>query len=380
MLSLFRSGFTLFTLRASQSVFNFLVLALLSHRMSEPNMATLLLLLSVVMVGARLAVFGFDVTLLKAYGASQNPARIFAGSLIGFLGLWLPLGLGLMAFPPLSAPVILWLFLASLQVFQSSTLIALGLPKAGFLTSGALTAFLVFIPLLGMASPTLGMFIYLNIFALLINALLAHMLILRRTGSLTRPAAIAPLLKSALPSMLTNTFLYASAQIPLWFLVVFAGDAAVVNYGIAFRVAVALGMILEVSRSLILPRFSQAFHSGTLPKVEPVLRQITTLAALTTAALSLTVLLFSDLVFGELFNRPGQPVFWLALWLLAAQTVLAGLGPSHMALRIGGQQGLALGLSVASIAALSLAMAALYPAFGPAGIAFAVFATTLGFG
>jgi len=139
-------------------------------------------------------------------------------------------------------------------------------------------------------------------------------------------------------------------------------------------------MVLEVSRSLITPRFSRGFHNGTLPRAEPTLRQITTLATLTTACLSLLLLLFSSQIFDTVFNRAGQPVFWMAFWLLAAQTASAALGPCHMALRIGGQQILALSLSLAAALLLGGAMALLYPAFGPAGVAFAVFINTLGFG
>jgi len=388
MINLLFKGATLFSLRASQSVFNFLILVLFTNILADAPLADLLLLLSLITVGARFAVFGLDVVLLKSYSSGAEPAAVFSSTLTGFLLLWCTLALALVftPFDLLSPLAVLWLFLASLQVFQSSTLLALSRQGAGFLTGGALSSGLVLASLLACLALNiridLELFIAINIVVLAANLLVAQWLIFQSTGLPDRPklALVKQLAPSTFIAAFTNLLLYTSSHIPLWFLVAFASDTAVVNYGVAFRFTVALGMVLEVSRALILPRFAQSLHQKTLPEAEPTIRQISTLAALVTAALSLLVLQFSDLIFGEIFNRAGQPVFWVAFWLLASQSLLAALGPGHMALRVGGQHTLAFGLSLGSTLALGAAMFALYPVNGPSGIAFAVFSTTLGFG
>ncbi len=375
------AGIPLFALRAGQSLFNFLVLALLAHRFSDVALADLLLLLSIIVTGARLGVFGLDVTLLAAYGGTKTKGAVFARSLAGFGLLWVPLAAGLWfaRLPLMSPAVLLWLFLAALQVFQSSTLIALHRQRAGFLCGGVLSAGLVLLALLVLPTITLDGFIRLNIVALLANAAVAQGYIYHAAGGFGRPVAVGALLKTTLPALLTNVLLYTGAQLPLWFLVWVADDAAVVNYGLALRLTIALGLVLEVSRSLITPRFAQNFHRGTLKLAEPQLRRITTMAALATTTLALLGLGLLGPLFPVLFDRPAAPVVWITLWLFASQIALAVLGPAHMALRIGGQQPLALGLSLAAILALMAAMAALYPTFGANGIALAVFITTLGF-
>jgi len=238
MVNLFLKGANLFALRSSQSVFNFLILVFFAHIFSDANLANILFLLSIITVSARLAVFGFDVVLLKSYGSTTPAAKTFTASLAGFLMLWVLLAPALVLAPikALTFPVILWLFLAALQVFQSSTLLALKRPASCFLTGGALSSGFILAGLLGISAlglpVDLPVFISLNIVVLSANALLSHWLIRRITGPLTPPniSSVTTLLTAALPSAVTNGFLYASAQIPLWFLVAFASDAAVVNY------------------------------------------------------------------------------------------------------------------------------------------------------
>ncbi|MCF6272418.1 MAG: hypothetical protein L3J37_04385 [Rhodobacteraceae bacterium] len=379
MLEAARATLWLLGLRGGQSLFNFIILALLAHRFSNADLAEILLLLSIITLGARLAVFGLDVTLLKTLGNTKSPARPLSSALAVFLLLWLPLGAGLyfLAWPLLPPEALLWLFLAALQVFQNSALVALQRQGAGFFIGGAFSALLTLIGVLILPELSVSGFVRLNIIALALNAVLAHGFIRHHCGTLRSSAALLPLLALAAPALLTNVLLYTAAQMPLWFLVWYADDAAVVNYGLALRLTIALGLIIEVSRALITPRFARNFHAGTLKQAEASLRRITSLATAAISTLALLALILIQPLFPLVFDRAGTPVFWVAFWLFASQITLAAIGPAHMALRIGGWQPAALGLSAAALLMLIPAMAVLFPVFGASGVAFAAFMTTL---
>lgn len=387
-----RRGGTLFSLRSAQAILGLLVVLLLSRNMSESTLAVALVLQGLTMAFGSIGVMGFDVILVQALGQNaddrKQSGRVYSALLGRFLILWcaliaaLLLILAVSGIAPwgrgLGAPVwaiLLWLWLVSVQVFQSSALLAAGRQATSVFLMGGFSTFLALAILAARSSAGQELSVDDLAFAFVVglaaNTVLAHCGLYYALGRLAPSFNSAPETdwRRITQSALINAFTMIGTHAPIWILWAVAAASETVAYGLAFRLVLPLMIVIQAARTMVAPIAAKALHDRTLKAEERQLREIATAAAFATIAAGILLLSLQTWIFEDLFQRP-QVLDRLTLgFLLLGQIALASFGNGLLILRLADQQRLAIWLAFVTVGFLVFTATGLSILWGARGAA-----------
>ncbi len=384
-------------LRASQAVFGILIVVLMSRGMAEEALSSALLLTSITLNSGRVGVLGFDVPLVKLLGreaaGSKNTRRDYADLSGRFLTAWL----GLLACSAIAAylvpqqaieaslgiPVLwetAWIFMASLQVFQSSVLLGLNRKSSSILSLGAasnaVTLVHVFFQVAGTGTISTGGLAKAYFCGLAVSIILSQVQIHRTMGwaaprfGSRRGQEISFADLAASSAM--NAIAMVSTQFPFWVIAFLGTDAQTVAFGLSFRLIMPLVVVLLAARTLVSPIVSKAWHERSLEETEVRLRNIATMSFGTILTISFVLILLRDWIFTGVFDQSSAGTFWPVALLLAGQACLAFFGQGMLILRLTDQANIALRVTIAAALFQIILAPALFWWFGVAGAAAAV--------
>ncbi|WP_300515147.1 hypothetical protein [Aliiroseovarius sp.] len=387
----------LFVLRASQAVFGMLVVVLMSREMTEATLSVGLLLLSVTLGSGRVGVMGFDVVAIKLMGREPPQAAAtrtrFADMAFRFLLCWAAMAAVLsvlLTLPAIGAQVaslgiapgwlLVWLFLAAVQVFQAAVLLGWHRQMTSLFYMGALSnalaLALIALRVFSGAELTVAAIAQAYLVGLGGSVMAAQLHIHKLMGWVMprpgRPNGQETGFRVMAGSALTNGLAMAVTQLPLWVVAWLGSRTQVVDFGLAFRLMLPLSVILLSARNMVAPVVSRAWHDRNLIEAEPYLRQVASLALTATFLVSILLLGLHDWLFRVIFARPEAQSFAPLAWLLAGQCLLSFFGQGQLILRLADHQTLALGLVLGTAAMQAGLVVALFVQFGIAGAAFSV--------
>ncbi|WP_206188536.1 lipopolysaccharide biosynthesis protein [Parasedimentitalea denitrificans] len=363
----------------------------MSRSMEEVSLAAGLLLLSFTLSSGLVGVLGFDVVIVKLLGRDDPRSDVarknYADLAARFLGIWVVIALIIAAvlfytragnWASGISPfyVLAWLFLAALQVFQSSVLLAFHRQLASVFYMGVFSNFLA---LSGIAwtvftgsELTVAVLARAYLIGLCTSIFLGQLYIHRLIGWVppyttfcsNRETGLRPLGTSAL----TNALSMVVVQMPFWVVAWLGTNAQTVAYGLVFRLTLPLAIILLSARSLVAPVISRAWHRQSLKKVEPYLKQVASLSLITMLAATFCLLMLHNWLFEAVFDKPDTSSFATMVFLLVGQCFLAAFGQGQLTMRLADLQTAALiiGLGTAAIQAISVVV--LYHQFGIVGV------------
>ncbi len=397
--TLARKGLALAMLRGSQAAFNMATVVMMSRGMSESTLSTALFLLSITLSSGRVGVLGFDVILVQVLGRTDPHEAVtrngYANLAGRFLTIWMSIAavalclwgviaaagyqrwlVDLFGISPLW--VLIWLFLAAVQIFQSSVLLGFNRQLGSLLYMGALSNFVTLLLVLGQLVLRQGISLeglvcsYLG--GLLVSVVSGQITIyklmgwvapqkpFKRTQGQTSNRTLAG-------SAAINALSIVATQIPFWVVIVLGSDAEVVTYGLAFRLMLPLSIVLLSARTMVAPLITRAVHQGQLSSIEPRLRQTATGAFVVTIAMSAVLLGLHDWLFNAVFQRPDARAIVPLAWLLLGQSVSAYCGPGQYVLRIAGHGRTALLLTLGASLAQAIFAFGFYQYLGVSGAA-----------
>ena len=367
------------------------IIVLMSRSMEEVPLATGLLLLSLTLSSGLVGVLGFDVVLVKLLGrdalCSDVVRRHYADLVARFLGCWLVIALITVALIQFLGTVgwglgispfwiLAWFFLAALQVFQSSVLLALHLQMASVIYMGVLSNFIALSGLVwtvfSETDLTVDVLACAYLLGLSASVFLGQLHISRAMGWVFPrisfhsgdETGLGPLGTSAL----TNALSIGVVQMPFWVVAWLGTDAQIVAYGLVFRLTLPLAIILLSARNLVAPVISRAWHRQRLKEVEPYLRQVASLSLMAMLVATLCMMMLHAWLFETVFDRPETSTFAAMMFLLVGQCFLAACGQGQLTLRLADRQveALVIGLGAAIFQAISVVV--LYYQFGISGV------------
>ena len=385
--------------RAGQAVFGILIVVVISRAMEASALAVVLVLTSITLNAGLVGVLGFDIPLVKVLGreeASAAGTREQYASLSGrFVRTWIVLFavstlVGVIILPHGSIPallgvplswVVLWIFMASVQVFQSSVLLGCDRKLSSVFSFGAISNLITLVIL----TFTMIAEIPLDVrtVALAYGAGLAVSLTFAQIQIHRTIGWIAPRLRTEVADMTSadvsvgelarsaamNALGMISTQFPFWVVATLGSASQVVSFGLAFRFIIPLVVVLLAARTQISPLVARAWHEGRLSRAEPQMRAIATVSFVTAAVIGLVLLGLRTWIFESIFVRDSAGTFCPVALMVGGQAILAYFGQGLLVLRITDRAVQALTVSVACASVQALLAPFLFWGFGIAGAA-----------
>ena len=182
--------------------------------------------------------------------------------------------------------------------------------------------------------------------------------------------------KEAWPLLLVLLFTTLFADLMILLTSPFLGAEALAPFGVALKISMLIGFIVQVTHQILLPDLADAHQRGNTEEMLDALLRSTLLPVLVTAAALVAAIFWGDVILG-LFGPGYAAAKWGLVILIAAQLIRALAGPAPMLLTLGGQQGTNAAITVACCAVLLVGNAALTPWLGLLGACISVVLVTV---
>jgi len=182
--------------------------------------------------------------------------------------------------------------------------------------------------------------------------------------------------REAWPLLLVLLFTTLFADLIILLTSPFLGAEALAPFGVALKISMLIGFIVQVTHQILLPDLAEAHQRGNTEEMLDALLRSTLLPVLVTAAALAAAIFCGDVILG-LFGPGYAAAKWGLVILIAAQLIRALAGPAPMLLTLGGQQGTNAAITVACCAVLLVGNAALTPRLGLLGACISVVLVTV---
>jgi O-antigen/teichoic acid export membrane protein len=177
--------------------------------------------------------------------------------------------------------------------------------------------------------------------------------------------------QEAWPLLIVLLFTTMFADVVILLTSPFLGAETLAPFGIALKISMLIGFIVQVTHQMSLPDLADAHQRKNSEEMLDALLRSTLLPVLITAAALAGTVFWGEQVL-RLFG-PGYPAAkWGLVMLVAAQLVRALAGPAPMLLTLGGAQKTNAAISVATCAVLLIANVVLTPHLGLLGACLSV--------
>lgn len=177
--------------------------------------------------------------------------------------------------------------------------------------------------------------------------------------------------QEAWPLLLVLLFTTMFADLIILLTSPFLGAEALAPFGIALKISMLIGFIVQVTHQISLPDLADAHQRENTEEMLDALLRSTLLPVLVTAAAFIAAIFWGDRILG-LFGPGYAAAKWGLVILIAAQLIRALGGPAPMLLTLGGQQGTNAAITLACCGVLLMGNAALTPRLGLLGACLSV--------
>jgi O-antigen/teichoic acid export membrane protein len=148
-------------------------------------------------------------------------------------------------------------------------------------------------------------------------------------------------------------------------------SAELAAFGIALKLAMLVGFVVQVAHQVILPDLADAYARRALSEARDTLRAASALPVVVTLAAVIAAALAGEYVLA-VFHPDFAAAKWVLTMLIGCQLLRALAGPSALMITTIGAQGLNASICLASTAVLALGNVVFIPMAGLDGAAFAV--------
>jgi O-antigen/teichoic acid export membrane protein len=372
--------------------------ALLTRLLSSAEVASYLLAVSVVSLGALVGGLGLPQVVVRlvaqARATSRSshvrsvlrtafligvPAAVGAGLLYLVAAAVLDVAIlagnpGLGAVPWLVA---LWIAAATVSNLLVETFRGLGDIRTAAAVGGPVSAVLVLGALAGAAlaaaSVALSDVIVMTVAATLAGVTIAVVVLRRVLARLPREngeaVAAGSLLRIGTPLFGTGLLLFALTQADLWVVAAVLPAPDLASYAIATRIATLVGLPLLVTNGVLPPLVAELYSRGRRTELERALRKVTLLSAVPALCLAAIFSIAGrpllDLVYGPHYTAGAGALALLAI----GQVVNVCAGPCGLTLAMSGHQTLLVVITAVTGALTVLALLLAVPEYGLTGAA-----------
>ena len=151
----------------------------------------------------------------------------------------------------------------------------------------------------------------------------------------------------------------------------FLGAEALAPFGIALKISMLIGFIVQVTHQMSLPDLAEAHQRDNMEELLDALLRSTLLPVLVTASALVAAIFWGDQIL-RLFGPDYVAAKWGLVILVSAQLIRALAGPAPLLLTLGGAQATNAIISVTCCFVLLIANAALIPHLGLLGACLSV--------
>ena len=177
--------------------------------------------------------------------------------------------------------------------------------------------------------------------------------------------------QEAWPLLLVLLFTTMFADLIILLTSPFLGPELLAPFGIALKISMLIGFIVQVTHQISLPDLADAHQRENTEEMLDALLRSTLLPVLVTAAALIAAIFWGDQILG-LFGPDYAAAKWGLVLLIAAQVIRALGGPAPLLLTLGGQQGMNAAITLACCGVLLVGNAALTPRLGVLGACLSV--------
>jgi O-antigen/teichoic acid export membrane protein len=177
--------------------------------------------------------------------------------------------------------------------------------------------------------------------------------------------------QEAWPLLIVLLFTTMFADVVILLTSPFLGAEALAPFGIALKISMLIGFIVQVTHQMALPDLAEAHQRKNSEEMLDALLRSTLLPVVVTAAALAGTSLWGDQVL-RLFGPSYAAAKWGLVILVFAQLVRALAGPAPMLLTLGGAQKTNAAISVATCAVLLIGNVVLTPRLGLLGACLSV--------
>jgi O-antigen/teichoic acid export membrane protein len=221
---------------------------------------------------------------------------------------------------------------------------------------------------MGLSGITLSAGMAVAVFAAVSASLaLAQFFVVRRLFPSYRGGATKRLRRrwrqEAWPLLIVLLFTVLFADVVILLTSPFLGAEMLAPFGIALKISMLIGFIVQVTHQMSLPDLAEAHQRGNTEELLDALLRSTLLPVLITAAALVGAMFWGDQIL-RLFGPGYAAAKWGLVTLIAAQLIRAVAGPAPLLLTLAGAQKTNAAISIASCGVLLLANAALTPRLG----------------
>ena len=177
--------------------------------------------------------------------------------------------------------------------------------------------------------------------------------------------------QEAWPLLLVLLFTTLFADLIILLTSPFLGAEALAPFGVALKISMLIGFIVQVTHQISLPDLADAHQRGSTEEMLDALLRSTLLPTLVTAAALVAAAFWGDQIL-RLFGPGYAAAKWGLVILIAAQLIRALAGPAPMLLTLGGRQGTNALIILACCGVLLVGNAVLTPELGLLGACLSV--------
>ncbi|HET7680848.1 MAG TPA: oligosaccharide flippase family protein [Xanthobacteraceae bacterium] len=177
--------------------------------------------------------------------------------------------------------------------------------------------------------------------------------------------------QEAWPLLLVLLFTTLFADLVILLTSPFLGAEALAPFGIALKISMLIGFIVQVTHQISLPDLADAHQGENTEEMLDALLRSTLLPVLVTGAALVAAIFWGDQIL-RLFGPGYAAAKWGLVILIAAQLIRALAGPAPMLLTLGGQQGTNAAITLACCGVLLAGNAVLTPSLGLLGACLSV--------